>query len=150
MTDGVHRLTIIHNPDNRPVGAVPHGTLERKPKHGQPCTHCGACCQVVLCDLAQTVYDRRGGPCPALQMTSEGKSECGMVANPERYVPGRVLLHGRRVISDAARWLIGSDVGCDARFNGEPPDHKFYEQLKRWDRVNREPVRAAKKLWGLR
>lgn len=135
--------------DNRPSFVAPRGKLQEKPKHGQPCNHCGLCCMAVLCDLGKRVFGAStNGPCPALQ-TEAGKSRCGLVAEPERFVPGRTLAHGKTPISDAARLLVGAQTGCDARFNGEPPDHAFYRQLQRWDQKYRTRTREAKKLWGI-
>lgn len=120
--------------------AVPHAIAARKPPHGAPCNRCGLCCIVTLCDLGRHVFHRpRGGagPCPALSFDADG-SRCGLVDSGT--VSGR----------EAAKWLIGSGTGCDARINGEPVNQEFNARLERWDVENAEPVRLAKQKWGMR
>lgn len=141
----------------KPGFLAPSGTLDKKPPHGQPCNRCGLCCVATLCDLASHVF--RGqklpvgghvrGPCPALLYDGEGLSVCGLVADPMRFAMRVTLAHGTKAASDAAKFLIGSGTGCDARVNGEKADESFYAALVEWDRKNKGAVRTAKKIWGV-
>lgn len=47
--------------------------LKGKPRFGEPCNHCGLCCSLQLCELAEEAFEA-GPPCPAL---FEG--QCGLV-----------------------------------------------------------------------
>ncbi len=134
----------------KPGFLAPAGTLDKKPPHGQPCNRCGLCCVATVCPLGQVVFGRALGPCPALSYEPDGKSVCGLVATPQRFGLMTVLRHGAKAAADAASYLIGSGTGCDARFNGEPPDVGFYEKLIAWDRANKGAIRAAKRIWGIR
>jgi hypothetical protein len=49
----------------------------------------------------------------------------------------------------AAAVLTGAGRGCDARFNGEPVNHAFYDLQKQWDESNRIEIADARKQWGL-
>ena len=131
-----------------PVGfAVPKVLLDKKPPHGEPCTRCGLCCVASLCPLAKRVFGDRPGPCPALSYDETPGSVCGLVATPEKFAWAVVLRHGREAAGAAARYLIGSATGCDARVNGEKPNRDFYARLRIWDRKNRRHIDAAKQVW---
>ena len=134
----------------KPVFVAPRGQLEKKPPHGQPCTRCGLCCVASICPLGQTIFRRADGPCPALGYDAEGKSLCGVVDNPMAFAMTVTLRNGVEATREAAKHLIGSATGCDARVNGEPPDLKFYDFLREWDRKNEATTRHAKKVWGIR
>lgn len=129
---------------------APKGALEKKPPHGQPCTRCGLCCVAIVCPLGQVVFRRRAGPCPALRRDAESLSSCGLVDEPAVFAPMVALRAGVEMARAAAKLLIGSTTGCDARFNGEPPDEKFYEKLREFDRRNASALRRARKVWGIR
>ena len=75
---------------------------------------------------------------------------CGLVAAPDRYRVGAAVVHGVEKMRKAAMTLIGASTGCDARFNGEPANQKFYEELREIDRRSRSEVKAAKTLWRIR
>lgn len=114
------------------------GSLDNKPPHGAPCNRCGLCCMATLCPLAAHVFgDDRPGPCPALVKADDGFA-CGLTK------------HGTAKGREAATVLIGAGIGCDARFNDEPPDAEFYIRLQEWDRENEARVRSAKATWGMR
>jgi hypothetical protein len=123
-----------------PAFLAPRALMARKPPHGKPCNRCGACCIATLCPLAVHVFRQPvvPGPCPALRWNGPD-AVCGLAAAP-RVPPD---------MREAARWLIGADTGCDARFNGEPADPAFYDRLKAWDRQNAPEVAAARATWGL-
>lgn len=128
---------------------MPRGKLDAKPPHGASCTHCGLCCEATLCDLAQHVFGHEQGPCPALERDADGKSGCGLVNHPDRWLPVRAVVQGVRRMSEAALHLIGAGQGCDARFNGEPVNEAFRWHMREFDRKTRARTREAKRLWGV-
>lgn len=134
---------------SKPVFIATHAALEKKPPHGQPCTRCGLCCVATLCPLARIVFGHESGPCPALSYDADG-SRCGLVDNPMAYAMRLTLKNGVQAMSDAAKHLIGGGTGCDARFNGEPPDLEFYEKLKRLDEQTQAITNRARATWGIR
>lgn len=130
---------------------VPKGALKDKPPHGAPCNRCGLCCMATLCPLAQHVFRRsERGPCPALTRDADGLSVCGLIAEPMKHARVVAMTHGVEATGAAAAVLNGAGTGCDARFEGEPINEQFYEQLREHDRVNASKVRRARKLWGVR
>lgn len=131
------------------VVQLPRDVIEKKPPHGSPCNRCGGCCMATLCPLGQHIFKQSLGPCPALSFDADG-SRCGMIDDPAKFNMVGVLKHGIEAVREAAKVLIGSGIGCDARFNGEAPDQKFYEKLHEWDRRNAGKVNKAKRVWGIR
>lgn len=129
---------------------APRGALDSKPPHGQPCNNCGLCCIATLCPLGKKIFRHEMGPCPALKRDSQNKSYCGVVADPMRYAMALTLRGGVEGMKQAAALLIGANTGCDARFNGEPPDQSFYDRLKKWDYDNRDKIRNAKRMWNVK
>jgi len=125
-----------------PSFAAPRGALDRKPKHGQPCNGCGLCCVASLCQLGQHVFHRQAlpGPCPALVEV--------VGADHPTFVCGLTVV-GDPAYRAAAKTIIGAGLGCDARFNGEPPDRDFYMRLAEDDATRADEIKAAKKLWGM-
>lgn len=129
---------------------VPRDIVDRKPKHGQACNRCGACCIASLCPLAQHVFQRGvPGPCPALSFDDSKQAICGLVAEPMKHARLVALRAGVQPASEAAALLIGSGTGCDARINGEPHDEAFYNSLLEWDRRTKSQTRRAKKIWSV-
>jgi hypothetical protein len=126
------------------------GTLDKKPPHGAPCNRCGLCCVATLCPLARHVFGREVGPCPALLDFETGASRCGLVEEPMKHAIAVTLRSGVEATSAAARHLIGSGTGCDARFNGEPINEAFYAELREHDRRTRKETARAGKIWGVR
>ena len=120
----------------KPGFIAPRELLAMKPKHGEPCTRCGICCIASLCPLAEHIFGKRPGPCPALFFDDKG-SCCGLVETP-----GESGL--------AAKHLIGSGNGCDCRVNGEPGNPEFYKKLEDYDRKNAAQTARAKTIWGIR
>lgn len=128
---------------------APRAMFERKARHGAPCTSCGLCCVATVCHVGRQLFGGDVRPCPALRMR-DGKSSCDVIERPEHYTSAaRVAQHGVDVLRQAAGTLIGSGVGCDARFNGELPDIGFYLSLARWDYVNADAIAAACTAWGI-
>jgi len=118
---------------------MPKGALDNKPPHGSPCTRCGACCMATPCPLSQHLFKIQSGPCPALMKEADGTYTCGVV----KEVEDDELRH-------AALLLIGSGLGCDARFNGEWTNTEFHRKCDRWDRDHHEQIKAARQLWGMK
>lgn len=141
----------------KPGFFAPKGTLEKKPPHGAPCNRCGLCCVASLCPLAARVFRGKAltpgihepGPCPALSFDHDGQSVCGLVADPARFALGIVLRAGVDAAVAAAKQLIGSGTGCDARMNGEPKNEAFYLELERHDRRTAAQTRTAHKIWRM-
>jgi hypothetical protein len=120
-----------------------------KPPHGAPCNGCGLCCQQELCPLGSFVFDRSAGPCPALTPQAEGRFACGLVVSPSTWAPVRTALAGVKTMSEAALYLIGSGVGCDAKLEGEAENVPF----RRWLASQRDrqvsKIAAAMRAWGV-
>ena len=131
---------------------APKGMLEKKPRHGQPCNNCGLCCTATLCAIGYELFKNKTepaafglGPCPALINSGDGTYACGVVVNPQNYLPDNSDVGEARA---AAMLLIGAGVGCDAWFNGEPPDEGFYLTLEKFDHDNRDQLTVARQKWG--
>lgn len=120
-----------------------------KPAHGAPCNGCGYCCRTVVCPLGERVVGA-ATPCAALEM-SDGKHQCGLVLNPQRYSPIRTALHGRDEMVKGALLLIGTDAGgCDALSEDEEPNAEFDERtLDTSKKITRRAVARAIRAWGL-
>lgn len=119
--------------------AAPRSMVERKPPHGEPCTRCGLCCFITLCDLGREVFRREEGPCPALVFDQDGASSCRLIAEP--------TLRDR--MRAAAAVVVGAGLGCDSRINGEPVNHAFELELALDDIARFDEINAARTLWGL-
>lgn len=133
----------------KPGFLAPRGTLDKKPPHGAPCNRCGLCCVATLCPLGRHIFKREHGRCPALSYDASGLSSCGLVTEPAKFAMGVALRAGIQVASDAAKHLIGSLTGCDARFNGEPKNEAFYAELRAHDRRTAAITVRARRVWGL-
>lgn len=128
---------------------APHSMLERKAPHGQPCTSCGLCCHVALCDLSAAIYDKpkdAPGPCPALQWV-DGKSRCGVLVEPTRYSP-RAHAVGPDVAIRAAEVLLFPGEGCDMSMTGDIDEGYRLLCLAR-DAGRRASIRWALRVWGM-
>lgn len=121
----------------------------QKPPHGKPCNGCGQCCLESLCPLGSSMFGGEDGPCPALQRTGEETFGCGLVRAPELYAPLRAIVIGRERLSEAAAYLIGADIGCDAQLVGEPADQEFRKRLHRIRLRDLQQIAAAMEAWGV-
>lgn len=94
--------------------------VPRKPTEGDPCNGCGVCCVAIPCPTARdmgvaTFY----GPCPALEWEN-GRSWCGLVRHPSRYIVEAMDLGPKAPFFDAimgpmfAEALGGTGGGCDS------------------------------------
>ena len=127
------------------------GHRAHKPPYGGTCNHCGHCCEDSVCPLGQAVLRQRAGPCPALLLSQQGVSACGLVVEPHKWAPLRALIHGQKALSDAALQLIGASTGCDARHEEEPPNPEYRRRMQAHynDPVVQEQVKQAAMVWGL-
>ena len=116
-----------------------------KPPQGEPCNGCGGCCATARCALGAKVFGP-GPRCPALEPQLP-RWVCGLVVNPFKYVPLLAAMHGSKVVGEAASYIIGVNVGCDALVEGETPAPGFVESFPQ--RINVKKAKAAIKLWGL-
>ncbi len=142
---------------------VTRAAAARKPAHGAACNRCGLCCEVSVCALfAQAILGMPPaaptdvaleqlppGPCPALRRGPTGEASCGLVSNPEHWMPVRAYAVGKQAMSEAARLLIGGGDGCDCRTGGEPNNDVFDQHLARLDVLRAVPIRRARKLWRI-
>lgn len=132
------------------VVAVPRHLLDRKARHGQPCTSCGLCCLVQLCDMATWAFERRrddrAGPCPALEWVGQS-SQCGLLANPTKYARGYAV--GHEVAVKAAAVLVDPGSGCDMSMQGDV-DLAYKIARDREDDARFPLIRWAAAVWGRR
>jgi hypothetical protein len=54
-------------------------TLPPKPKYTEPCNHCGQCCTLSLCSVAEQAFPGDVAPCRALVVDGSA-AMCGLVA----------------------------------------------------------------------
>jgi len=97
-----------------------------KPKYGEPCNRCGQCCIKFPCPVGKLLFQQKTGRCPALEQDGD-RFSCGLVANPQKYVPpsaGPVELSS---LSKAAKVFIDAGGGCDAIFAGERVNAAYLE-----------------------
>ena len=117
-----------------------------KPAFGSPCNNCGVCCRLHLCPIAETLFQRHTGPCPAL---IEGKG-CGLMIEPDRWSPIRAALHGSGKLSQAAALILGAGAGCDYQGPGERVTPEARQVL--YAKARRASVRdvgRARAAWGV-
>lgn len=57
------------------------------------------------------VFEVKEGECPALQWSASDAS-CGLMKNPEKFMPTRVLIKGAGQVRAATKLLIGQGIGC--------------------------------------
>lgn len=121
--------------------------LDRKAPHGKPCTSCGLCCHLQLCELACVVFSkpkRSLGPCPALVWKGK-ESSCGMLTNPTKY-SARAYAVGHTKAQEAVAMMIDPGIGCDM---GTFDDHsESYRRMR--DAMDTQPARAKKLRWAWR
>ena len=126
----------------------PESAALKKPAFGAPCNGCGLCCKNSVCDLGQPIFGRLKGPCPALERDANAPGyRCGLMVNPARYAPLRAKRYGARRLGEAARLLLASGFGCDARFLDEARDPAHDGREPAW-RKDKAQHRAAAAMWG--
>ncbi|HKD31810.1 MAG TPA: hypothetical protein VKC66_38630 [Xanthobacteraceae bacterium] len=114
----------------------------QKPSTGDPCNRCGVCCLTYPCAIGRLFFGVKKGECPALQWDARG-SMCGLISNPEKYMPTRVRIKGASRVAAAAKFLLGSGVGCN--FGTVAPSRAQAE----CERITSEQARQAWKTLGL-
>lgn len=133
------------------VGEVPEDG-PRKPTFGDPCNGCGLCCVATACGMALTVIStaRKGQSCPALEWEG-GRSWCGLVRHPTRYIdkPVHVLAEVARLggpadfLDEHLGSICAEDLGgvggrCDAGpLGGMGIDHDAGRTALEWVRGGR-------------
>ncbi|MDD0810266.1 hypothetical protein PSQ20_07965 [Curvibacter sp. RS43] len=96
-----------------------HAEAPPLPAFGTPCNGCGLCCLAEPCPLGMWVSRRRTGACRALQWEAEARRyRCGVVAEPQRFVPAG-LQRLAPLLSRLARRWISAGSGCDAHLETE-------------------------------
>jgi hypothetical protein len=107
-----------------PTYISPHG----KPKIGSACNHCGYCCAVQPCEIANEFLGaERAGVCPALERDgATGATACGMIVRPLHYLLADdlrrlggsacdpALQPAHEEISAGIAHALGAGRGCDA------------------------------------
>jgi hypothetical protein len=114
----------------------------QKPPAGDACNRCGVCCLTYPCAIGRALFGVKKGECPALQWDADG-SMCGIISNPNKYMPMQVRIKGASRVAAAAKFLLGSGVGCN--FGTVPPD-RVQAELQR---ITSQQARKAWKTLGL-
>lgn len=102
-----------HAGEGQLAGPRDEGMLP-KPKLNSPCNHCGMCCTVQPCELANEFLNCTEGPCIALERDGI-KQVCGLVRRPAYYMFGE-----HRPESETGHLSVlfanslGIGRGCDA------------------------------------
>ena len=116
-----------------------------------PCTHCGLCCIAIVCPIGMALMRiSKQGPCPALEWEEDNPdaSRCGLIANPEKYLPPQA----HAIIQNAPEvmpLILGSGTGCcikarvivngtETDFAALPPETKT--EYTRGIRANQIPL----------
>lgn len=97
----------MKNSDSYPLSlqATCYDGLPFKPLFGQPCNHCGLCCRLQLCPVAEIMFKKEDciePPCPALYIANN-KALCGLVMDEHT-----LFTKDRQLISNA----LGIGCGC--------------------------------------
>jgi predicted metal-binding transcription factor (methanogenesis marker protein 9) len=120
-----------------------------KPPHGAACNHCGLCCIKSVCRTGQKVLGvDAAGPCPALIDCGDEKF-CGMMARPQDYLPRQAKIAGIEPMRKAAQLVIGSGLGCCARFDDEPRDAAFDRRTAVHHKTMSRKKQVARKILGI-
>lgn len=91
-----------------------HPAAPAKPALGQPCNGCGVCCLAEPCPLGVVISRRRHGACDALRWSAAaGRYQCGVLVEPQAYLPRGLGWCGPLLARLARRW-IAAGTGCDA------------------------------------
>ena len=118
--------------------------LEPKPAYGSPCNGCGRCCEAKACELSKAIW--AADVCPAIERTPDGH-RCGLMTRPVHYVT-KLRRHGTAKLAAAARLILRSGLGCDARYTGEA--NPAFDKKRSAFRSNcAAALSKARRLWGL-
>src|SRR5262245_6460254 len=80
-----------------------------KPPFGDPCNHCGICCTLELCPIAEEHFPGAPLPCPALEY-HDGFFRCGMVSRPSYHLGAK--FNADEILSPLMARAIGIGQGC--------------------------------------
>jgi hypothetical protein len=80
-----------------------------KPKFREPCTGCGLCCALELCEIAEQHFVGAQAPCPALEW-EDGRAWCGLVRHPSRHLLAK--FNADEILSPLFEKAIGAGQGC--------------------------------------
>lgn len=122
-----------------------------KPPHGAKCNACGLCCISSLCPVAEAHFGIRPGPCPAIMPQANGAVLCGIMEDPARFAPDKVMRHGAAVVSSSTRMLNGAGQGCDCLNPNEFEDRDFslFIFLAAVIDMTTDEGVFARKIWGI-
>jgi hypothetical protein len=92
-----------------------------------------------------------GGSCPALELNGLGGFVCGLIANPDKYVPQIVINHGADAVSQSAAFLVGAGTGCDAATEDEEVDlrHRYAMRRTALTETTQAKLTTAKRIWSI-
>lgn len=79
---------------------LPESPLPPKPRFGTPCNHCGLCCHLSLCRVAEDCFPSWEAPCPALTIL-DGKALCGLV-----------MMERATGVDPVIQKILGVGAGC--------------------------------------
>lgn len=99
--------------------ALPQIRGPEKPKYGDACNGCGACCAAEVCWIGKAVLqnEHADGPFPLLEFVeSEARFYCGLVRNARRYIGTPEVAD---CIGKTAKLFLGIGRGCDSEFKWE-------------------------------
>lgn len=98
---------------------VPLPVLPDKPRCGEPCNGCGACCASELCHVGKLIFPEAEAPCPALAM-----SKCG-----SRVVCSLVEVEIESGMEPVLQHTLGIGLGCsmDDHDDCVMPEHLWSE-----------------------
>lgn len=100
--------------------------------------------------MAQALFQKVAGPCPALKEQAGGAGVCGLVTSPAEFEPLRARALGADRLSKAATVLVGAGQGCDALLDGEPVNREFRRRMtSAADRTPRRVVDLSLLAWGV-
>ncbi|PXW94966.1 hypothetical protein C7444_11149 [Sphaerotilus hippei] len=90
-----------------------------KPDRTAPCNGCGVCCVAEPCPVGMLISRQRSGACQALRWDeATARYRCGVVAQPEDFLPG-ALKAAAPLLRRVALRLISSGSGCDCDYETE-------------------------------
>ncbi|MGD1524189.1 hypothetical protein [Vibrio owensii] len=87
--------------------SVMNVAVNKKPKMGQPCNHCGYCCLTEVCSVGQELTGKSFGPCTLL-VTEGDEHRCKLIVEEQKQGDSTLL-----------KDTIGAGVGCCAETQQE-------------------------------
>ena len=91
-----------------------HSEAPAKPVYGAPCNSCGVCCAASPCPVSRVFLWQWRGACRALEWHADLRQyRCGMLLNPEHYLPYLPLFASNWFRLRIRRW-IAVETFCDS------------------------------------